>query len=160
MLPDCSEEPSEEVLLSLEREAVRRAVDALAEPAREIVKRRFGINGDPSVNGAWVAARIPDDPVKKGNKRGMITFATSGKDSRTTQVFVNYKDNTPLDSKGFAAFGEVTSGMSVVDSLYKGYGEGAPRGQGPEQGRVQSEGNAYLEKEFPKLDAVKTAKIE
>ena len=90
----------------------------------------------------------------------MITFATSGKDSRVNQVFVNYKDNTQLDTMGFAAFGEVTKGMDVVDSLYKGYGEGAPRGQGPEQGRLQSEGNAYLDKEFPKLDAVKEAKIE
>lgn len=121
---------------------------------------QFGINGDPHVNGAWIRAKIPDDPVKTGNKRGMVTFATSGKDSRVTQVFVNYKDNTSLDKMGFAAFGEVTTGMSVVDSLYKGYGEGAPRGQGPEQGKVQSEGNAYLDKEFPKLDAVKEAKIE
>ncbi len=121
---------------------------------------QFGINGDPHVNGAWIRAKIPDDPVKKGNKRGMVTFATSGKDARVTQVFVNYKDNSELDKSGFAAFGEVTTGMNVVDSLYKGYGEGAPRGQGPEQGRVQSEGNAYLEKEFPKLDAVKEAKLE
>ena len=122
---------------------------------------QFGINGDPHVNGAWLRSRIPDDPVKKGNKRGMVTFATSGKDARVTQVFVNYKDNSELDKSGFAAFGEVTGeGMKVVDSLYKGYGESAPRGQGPEQGRVQSEGNAYLDKEFPKLDAVKEAKLE
>lgn len=121
---------------------------------------QWGIHGDPSVNGAWFRANIPDDPVVKGNKRGFVTFATAGKDSRTTQVFVNYSDtNARLDKMGFAAFGEVVDGMKVVDSLYKGYGEGAPRGKGPDQGRIQTEGNPYLEKDFPQLDAVKEAKI-
>jgi peptidyl-prolyl cis-trans isomerase A (cyclophilin A) len=121
---------------------------------------QWGINGDPSVNGAWYRAYIPDDPVVKGNKRGFVNFATAGKDMRTTQICVNYTDkNTRLDSQGFAAFGEVVEGMKVVDSLFKGYGEGAPQGKGPKQSRIQSEGNAYLEQEFPKLDAVKEAKI-
>jgi peptidyl-prolyl cis-trans isomerase A (cyclophilin A) len=120
---------------------------------------QFGINGDPAFNKVWQQARIPDDPVKQGNKRGYITFATGGPNTRTTQVFINYGDNSRLDSDGFVAFGKVTTGMDVVDGLYAGYGEGAPRGNGPDQGRVQMEGNAYLIKDFPKLDFVKKATI-
>jgi peptidyl-prolyl cis-trans isomerase A (cyclophilin A) len=120
---------------------------------------QFGINGDPAIQSVWRAASLKDDPVKQSNKRGFITFATAGPNTRTTQVFINYKDNSSLDSQGFAAFGQVTSGMDVVDKLYKDYGEGAPRGRGPEQGRLQQEGNAYLTKDFPKLDYVKTATI-
>lgn len=81
-------------------------------------------------------------------------------DTRTTQVFINFGDNSNLDSMGFAPFGQVTSGMNVVDKIYSGYGEGAPRGNGPEQGRIQMEGNAYLMKSFPKMDYIKTATIE
>ncbi len=120
---------------------------------------QFGINGDPAIQSAWRAASLKDDPVKQSNKRGFITFATAGPNTRTTQVFINYKDNSSLDSQGFTPFGQVTSGMDVVDKLYKDYGEGAPRGRGPEQGRLQQEGNAYLTKDFPKLDYVKTATI-
>jgi peptidyl-prolyl cis-trans isomerase A (cyclophilin A) len=121
---------------------------------------QFGISGDPRVNGAWYRASITDDPVKKSNKRGFITFATSGPHSRTTQVFINYSDaNARLDKTGFAPFGQVVEGMKVVDSLYKGYGEGAPSGKGPNQDRIQSEGNKYLDKEFPLLDSIKEAKI-
>jgi peptidyl-prolyl cis-trans isomerase A (cyclophilin A) len=80
-------------------------------------------------------------------------------DTRTTQVFINFRSNANLDGMGFAPFGEVVSGMDVVDKIYSGYGEGAPRGSGPEQGRVQSEGNAYLMKSFPKLDYIKSATI-
>jgi cyclophilin family peptidyl-prolyl cis-trans isomerase len=120
---------------------------------------QFGINGDPAIQSVWRGASLKDDPVKQSNKRGFITFATAGPNTRTTQVFINYKDNSSLDSQGFAPFGQVTSGMDVVDKLYKDYGEGAPRGRGPEQGRVQQEGNAYLTKEFPKLDYIKTATI-
>jgi peptidyl-prolyl cis-trans isomerase A (cyclophilin A) len=120
---------------------------------------QFGINGDPGIQSVWRGASLRDDPVKQSNKRGFITFATAGPNTRTTQVFINYKDNSSLDSQGFAPFGQVTSGMDVVDKLYKDYGEGAPRGRGPEQGRLQQEGNAYLTKEFPKLDYVKTATI-
>ncbi len=98
--------------------------------------------------------------MKQSNKRGNITFATSGPNSRTTQVFINFKDNAGLDGQGFAPFGQIVSGMDVVDKLHAGYGEGAPNGRGPEQGRVQAEGNAYLQKDFPQLDFVKKATIE
>jgi peptidyl-prolyl cis-trans isomerase A (cyclophilin A) len=120
---------------------------------------QFGINGDPRVNAAWRKARIADDPVKQSNVRGMVTFATSGPDSRTTQVFINFKDNSRLDGMGFAPFGQVVQGMSVVDALYSGYGEGAPRGMGPDQGRAQGEGNVYLRSSFPRLDYVKKARL-
>jgi peptidyl-prolyl cis-trans isomerase A (cyclophilin A) len=120
---------------------------------------QFGISGDPKLNTAWRSARIPDDPGKQSNRRGYITFAMAGPNTRTTQVFINFGDNSSLDSQGFSPFGRVTKGMNVVDSLYSGYGDGAPRGSGPDQGRLQSEGNAYLEKGFPKMDYIKTATI-
>lgn len=121
---------------------------------------QFGINGDPKVAAPWRSAAIKDDPVKQSNKRGIITFATAGPDTRTTQVFINFADNSPLDRQGFSPFGQVTSGMSVVDALYSGYGEGAPSGRGPDQSRIQREGNAYLKKDFPNLDYIKKATIE
>jgi peptidyl-prolyl cis-trans isomerase A (cyclophilin A) len=120
---------------------------------------QWGIHGDPAVNAAWREARIKDDPVKESNRRGYITFATAGPDTRTTQVFINFVDNGRLDSMGFAPFGKIVSGQNVVDSLYSEYGEGAPGGAGPSQARMQDEGNTYLERDFPKLDAIKTAKI-
>jgi len=120
---------------------------------------QFGIHGNPAVGGAWREASIPDDPVTQSNRRGMVTFATAGPNTRTTQVFVNFKDNTFLDGQGFAPFGRVVEGMDVVDSLYAGYGEGAPRGAGPRQDRAQAEGNAYFRQDFPKLDAVRTARL-
>jgi len=121
---------------------------------------QFGINGNPQLSKVWRDANIKDDPVKASNKRGNITFATAGPDTRTTQVFINFGNNAGLDDQGFAPFGQVISGMEVVDSLYAEYGEGAPRGDGPDQGLVQSQGNAYLKKDFPKLDYIKTATIE
>jgi peptidyl-prolyl cis-trans isomerase A (cyclophilin A) len=122
---------------------------------------QFGINGDPAVNTIWRNARIGVDPVKQSNKRGFITYAMGGSpDTRTTQVFINFRDNANLDAMGFAPFGQVTQGMDVVDKIHQGYGEGAPRGSGPDQGRVQTEGNAYLKKDFAKLDFVKKATIE
>lgn len=120
---------------------------------------QFGINGDPNIASVWRNADIKDDPVKESNRRGTITFATAGPNTRTTQVFINFGDNAALDGQGFSPFGKVVSGMEVVDSLYSGYGEGAPHGNGPDQGRVQSQGNAYLEQDFPKLDFIKTATI-
>jgi len=121
---------------------------------------QFGINGDPKVSSVWREARIKDDAVKQSNSRGMITFATAGPNTRTTQVFINFGDNAGLDSQGFAPFGQVVSGMNVVDGLFSGYGEGAPSGQGPNQSRVQQEGNAYLTTQFAKLDFIKKATIE
>jgi peptidyl-prolyl cis-trans isomerase A (cyclophilin A) len=116
---------------------------------------QYGINGDPKLNSVWRAAAIKDDPGKKSNTRGNVTFATAGPNSRTTQVFINFGDNTFLDSQGFAPFGKVTEGMKVVDSLYSGYGE-KPSGA---QGSIQMEGNAFLEKSYPKLDYIKSAVI-
>ncbi|HEX3442100.1 MAG TPA: peptidylprolyl isomerase [Pseudolabrys sp.] len=121
---------------------------------------QFGINGDPGVMAKWREASIKDDPVTQSNKRGYITFATAGPNTRTSQVFINFNDNTQLDQMGFAPFGRVISGMDVVDKLNAEYGEGAPRGRGPDQGRMQQEGNAYLAKDFPRLDYVKKATIE
>ncbi|HXH08760.1 MAG TPA: peptidylprolyl isomerase [Alphaproteobacteria bacterium] len=120
---------------------------------------QFGINGDPKVSAVWREQRIPDDPVKQSNKRGFITFATAGPNTRTTQLFINYGDNSRLDRMGFAPFGRVTEGMQVVDQLYAGYGEGAPQGRGPNQARIQTEGNAYLTKDFPQLDYIKRVTI-
>ena len=121
---------------------------------------QFGINGDPNIAAIWRDANIPDDPVKQSNVRGNLSFATAGPNTRTTQVFINFGDNAGLDGQGFSPFGKVVSGMKVVDSLYDGYGEGAPDGQGPNQGQIQMEGNAYLERDFPKLDYIKKATIE
>jgi peptidyl-prolyl cis-trans isomerase A (cyclophilin A) len=120
---------------------------------------QFGIHGQPEVAAAWRDASIPDDPVKESNRRGTLTFATAGPNTRTTQLFINFKDNTSLDGQGFAPFGKVVEGMSVVDSIHAGYGEGAPYGAGPDQGRAQTEGNAYFRRDFPKLDHIKTARI-
>lgn len=120
---------------------------------------QFGINGTPDVSLAWYNAKIKDDPVVESNIRGYVTYAMAGPDTRTTQLFINFKDNSPLDKQGFAPFGKVTKGMDVVDSIYNGYGEGSPRGEGPEQGRIITEGNKYLNASFPKLDYIKSAVI-
>ena len=119
---------------------------------------QVGIHGDPAVNKEWRTKKIDDDPVKESNKRGTVSFATSGKNSRTTQFFINFDDNGKLDGMGFSPFGKVRD-MKVVDQIFSGYGEGAPRGTGPSQARLQKEGNAYLEREFPKLDYIKSAEI-
>jgi len=121
---------------------------------------QFGINGDPKISAPWREARIADDPVKQSNKRGNITFAMAGPNTRTSQVFINFADNANLDNSGFSPFGRVISGMDVVDKLNPEYGEGGPRGRGPDQGRLQMEGNAYLNKEFSRMDFVKKATIE
>jgi cyclophilin family peptidyl-prolyl cis-trans isomerase len=121
---------------------------------------QFGIHGDPAIASQWRNARLPVDKVVKSNTRGMVTYAMGGTpDTRTTQMFINFKNNANLDAMGFAPFGEVTTGMENVDKIYTGYGEGAPSGKGPEQGRVQAEGNAYLMKDFPKMDYIKSATI-
>jgi peptidyl-prolyl cis-trans isomerase A (cyclophilin A) len=120
---------------------------------------QIGIHGTPAVDSPWMNARIKDDAVKQSNKRGFVSFATGGPNTRTTQFFINYRDNSNLDKMGFAPFGEVVKGMEIVDQFYNGYGEGAPNGRGPSQGRIHAEGNAYLNKDFPKLDYIKTATI-
>ncbi|WP_373048535.1 peptidylprolyl isomerase [Vulgatibacter sp.] len=120
---------------------------------------QFGIHGDPAISSIWRDATIEDDPVVESNTRGRIAFATAGPGTRTTQLFISGTDLSQLDAMGFAPFGEVTEGMDVVDSLYAGYGEGFPDGQGPSQGRIQSKGNEYLRAEFPDLDYVTTARL-
>jgi peptidyl-prolyl cis-trans isomerase A (cyclophilin A) len=122
---------------------------------------QFGIHGDPAVSAKWRNANIPDDrPSGHSNSRGALTFATAGPGTRTTQLFINFGDNgASLDGQGFTPIGQVVEGMSVVDSVYKGYGEGAPSGMGPDQGRVQAEGSAYLKRDFPKLDYIKSAQL-
>jgi len=114
---------------------------------------QFGLNADPRVNAAWDAARIADDPVKETNRRGRLTFATAGAGTRTTQLFISTGNNVRLDQMGFAPFGEVVSGMGVVDAIYAGYGEL------PDQGRITNEGNAYLRSQFPRLDFTKQARV-
>jgi peptidyl-prolyl cis-trans isomerase A (cyclophilin A) len=121
---------------------------------------QFGIHGDTTVTAAWRQRVIPDDPVRRSNQRGMVTFATAGPGTRTTQIFINYRDNNRLDASGFAPVGEVVQGMDVVDKLYSGYGEGAPQGHGPDQYRMNLEGEKYLARQFPRLDKVKKATIE
>jgi len=120
---------------------------------------QIGIHGTPAIDAPWMNARIKDDPVKESNKRGFVTFATGGPNTRTTQFFINYGNNSNLDKMGFAPFGEVVKGMDIVDQFYSGYGEGAPSGRGPAQGQIHAEGNTYLNKDFPKLDYIKTATI-
>ena len=122
---------------------------------------QVGLHGDPAKNAEWRSKQIKDDPVKASNTRGMVTFAKTGRpNSRTTQIFLNFKNNSNLDGMGFAPFGKIRDGsLSVLDSLHGGYGEGAPRGRGPSQARIQTEGNAYLKKDFPNLDYIKKATI-
>jgi cyclophilin family peptidyl-prolyl cis-trans isomerase len=117
-----------------------------------------GIHGDPAVAAQWRERRIQDDPVRESNTRGMVSYAMAGPGTRTTQFFINLVDNRNLDGMGFAPFGRVRD-MSVVDRLYSGYGEGAPRGRGPDQARIQREGNAYLRASFPDLDYIRSARI-
>ena len=119
-----------------------------------------GMHADPAVSNVWLKARIPADPVKKSNTKGMVTFAMGAQpDTRTAQFFINYGNNSSLDASGFAPFGEVIEGFDSVQALYGGYGEGAPRGKGPSQGKLFRGGNSYLKGEFPKLDYIVTATI-
>jgi peptidyl-prolyl cis-trans isomerase A (cyclophilin A) len=119
---------------------------------------QVGISGKPALNATWRAMRIPDDPVTQSNTRGMVSFATGGANTRTTQIFINYGNNARLDRMGFSPFGKVRD-MTVVEALYAEYGEGAPRGKGPNQGQLQKEGNPYLKRDFPAMDYIKTATV-
>jgi peptidyl-prolyl cis-trans isomerase A (cyclophilin A) len=114
---------------------------------------QFGLSADPGVNKVWHSANIKDDPVTQSNRPGTITFATAGPNTRTTQLFINFGNNAPLDRQGFSPFGRVTSGMDVVQKLYAGYGEQ------PDQGSITALGKAYLDKNFPKIDSIQSAKI-
>ena len=120
---------------------------------------QFGIHGDPKVARAWQGASIPDDPVVESNRRGTLTFAKTGApNSRSTQFFINFRDNRNLDRMGFSPVGEVVEGMEVIDAIHK-VGEGAPRGPGPGQGRIRAQGNAYLKQAYPDLDYIESAEL-
>ncbi len=118
---------------------------------------QWGLNGDPAIQRPWQSANLRDEPATQSNTRGFVSFTKeSSPHSRYTMIFINYKDNSNLDADGFAPFGQVVTGMEVVDKLYSGYG----RANVPDQRRIVREGNAYLTAEYPKLDVVKSATIE
>jgi peptidyl-prolyl cis-trans isomerase A (cyclophilin A) len=120
---------------------------------------QFGISGDPLISAAWKDRIMPDDTTPhQSNLRGRVAFGTRGPNSRTTQLFINYRDNTNLD-RDYQPIGEIVEGMSAVDSLWAGYGEGPPSGTGPDQERILNEGNSYLSASFPKLDSIVTARL-
>jgi peptidyl-prolyl cis-trans isomerase A (cyclophilin A) len=122
---------------------------------------QFGIAADPKTNALWESAELKDDPVKQHNVRGTLVFATRGPNTRTTQMFINLKDNTAdLDGQGFAPIGDVISGMDVVERFYSSYGDMPPMGSGPDPQQISSRGNEYLESRFPRLDYIKKAAIQ
>lgn len=121
---------------------------------------QFGLNGDPAVIAAWKHRTIADDPVRVSNLRGTLAYAMTGPDTRTTQIYINLADNSKLDAQGFAPFAEVTSGMEAALQLYSGYGESAGGGvRAGKQGLIEEGGNAYLTREFPKLDYITRATV-
>ncbi len=122
---------------------------------------QFGISGDPKQNKLWMNANLPDDPVKWSNVKATVTYATAGPNTRSTQVFINLRNNAALDQQGFAPFGKVVTGMEVVESLYSAYGDmPAMGGQGPDPSKIETRGNEYLTANFPRLDYIKKATIE
>ena len=121
---------------------------------------QFGIAGDPKNAQAWRNKTIADDPVAQSNQRGFISYAMTGPNTRTTQLYINLADNSRLDPQGFAPIGQVVEGMEVVDKLYSGYGEASGGGmRGGKQARLFEEGNVWLDKEFPKLDRLIRATV-
>lgn len=120
---------------------------------------QFGINPDPKTNELWKQMKMPDDPVKQSNLRGFISYATDGPRTRTTEVFINLADNKRLDARGFSPFGRVVEGMDVVDQFYSGYGEVQPMGGGPDPVKMQSIGDEYIQRSFPRLDQIRSARI-
>jgi homoserine O-acetyltransferase len=121
---------------------------------------QFGIPGNPEIAAVWQNMHIPDDPVRASNVRGTFAYAMTGPDTRTTQIYINTGDQSRQDAEGFAPFGKVVEGMDVVDSLYSGYAEDSGGGmRAGRQGRLFEEGNAYLDREFPRLDKLVRATI-
>jgi peptidyl-prolyl cis-trans isomerase A (cyclophilin A) len=114
---------------------------------------QFGLSADPAINTVWRSSNFKDDPVTQSNKPGTITFATAGPNTRTTQLFINFGNNSFLDGQGFSPFGQVTKGMDIVLKLHSGYGER------PDQGAITTQGKTYLEKNFPNLDTIQSTKI-
>ena len=114
---------------------------------------QFGINDEKTVNQRWDDMPLPDDSAKQSNARGTVVFTNQGPNTRSHQMFVNLGDNKRLDAQGFTPFGRVVSGMDVVDSIYSGYGER------PVQQLIQTLGNSYLARMFPKLDYIKSARV-
>jgi peptidyl-prolyl cis-trans isomerase A (cyclophilin A) len=123
---------------------------------------QFGLAGDPRVAEAWRTRPIPDEPVRQSNRRGRISFARGGPNTRTVQLFINLRDNVRLDTLGgfgFPPIAEVVAGMDVVDSLYSGYGDASPRGRGPAQDSIRARGTPYLLGAFPRLDFIRRARV-
>jgi peptidyl-prolyl cis-trans isomerase A (cyclophilin A) len=120
---------------------------------------QVGIHGDPAVNAVWTRMTIQDDSVAQSNVRGTVSFATGGPNTRITQIFINKRDNSRLDAMGFAPIGTVSDGMHVIDALYTGYGEGPPTGSGPDQSRIEREGNRYLNNRYPRLDSIISTRV-
>lgn len=120
---------------------------------------QFGMHGEPDVNATWRERKIPDDSVRQSNKEGYVTFAMGGPATRTTQLFINLKDNARLDAMGFAPIGRVVEGMDIVKSLYSGYGDSPPNGAGPMQDLIARRGVDYLNRFFPQLDSIVTARV-
>jgi cyclophilin family peptidyl-prolyl cis-trans isomerase len=120
---------------------------------------QFGIPGDPAITRVWKDRRMPDDSARASNVRGMIAYAMTGPNTRTTQLFISLVDNRRIDAQGFAPIGRVVSGMEVIDQLYGGYGETAGGGmRAGRQDRMMNEGNQHLDRDFPKLDRILTAR--
>lgn len=120
---------------------------------------QFGIHRDPKMSQLWRELRFPDEPVKKSNKKGSMSFAQLGPNTRNVQVFLNLKDNVDLDKQGFPAFAQVVEGMDVAERLYSSYGELQPKGGGPDGVKAELQGNAYLESQFPRLDYIVKASV-
>lgn len=120
---------------------------------------QWGLSFDPAITAAWQTTGLADDVVRQSNLQGFVSFAAAGPDTRTTQIFINRVDNPNLDRLGFAPFGKITAGFDVLAKLHDGYGEGAPRGPGPDQAKIRAEGEPYLARDFPKLDRILRARV-
>ena len=120
---------------------------------------QFGISADPKSNELWRQLRLADDPVKQSNLRGFVSYATDGPNTRTTQVFINLADNKRLDARGFSPFGKVVEGLDAVDRFYS-YGEvQSLGGAGPDTAKMESLGDDYIQRSFPRMDQIKTARV-